>query len=207
MFFHHYFGGALFAIPYIGLGLNLIPSLAIGIVAYGAGNLIFKEKGLEVNLNNQDNLYETLKKAKEMVKQLNDLSYKLEKQELSEQVRRLCEISNKIIDTISKKPEKLVHANTFLNYYLPVTIKIISRYDEIENQQLNTEESRKFMKSIQNMMQKIEHAFTEQLNNMYKTEMIDTDAELKVFETMLKSDGFVDEFDLKISNGGENIEK
>ena len=54
----------------------------------------------------------------------------------------------------------------------------------------------KFMKSVQDMTEKIKSAFNEQLNNMYKSEMIDTDAELKVFETMLKSDGFLDEINI-----------
>lgn len=162
-------------------------------MAYGAGTLIFKDKETNsINSNGEENLYEILKQAKELTKQLKDLSNQLEKEELSKKVRSICEIANNIIDTIYKKPEKLSQANTFLNYYLPVTIKIIKRYDEIENQKLNTKESKKFMESIQKMMDKIEYAFREQLNNMYKTEMIDTDAEIKVFETMLKSDGFVD---------------
>ena len=89
-------------------------------------------------------------------------------------------------------------ANNFLKYYLPVTIKILTRYDEIENQKLNTPETNKFMKSVQDMMEKIKNAFNEQLNNMYQAEIIDTDAEIKVFEGMLKADGFIDEIDFKI---------
>ena len=46
------------------------------------------------------------------------------------------------------------------------------------------------------MTEKIKNAFNEQLNNMYQTEMIDTDAEIKVFESMLKSDGFLDDINI-----------
>ena len=135
-----------------------------------------------------------------MTSEINNISKKLEDRDLIENVKEICDISNKIRDTLSKKPEKLVQANNFLNYYLPVTIKILNRYDEIENQRLNTKESQKFMKSVQNMTCKIKEAFNEQLNNMYQTEMIDTDAEIKVFETMLKADGFIDEIDLNKNN-------
>ena len=83
-----------------------------------------------------------------------------------------------------------------MNYYLPVTIKILTRYDEIENQRLNTTESKEFMESVKKMTEKIKNAFNEQLNNMYQTEMIDTDAEIKVFESMLKSDGFLDDINI-----------
>ena len=83
---------------------------------------------------------------------------------------------------------------------MPVTIKILERYDEIENQKLATKESKKFMASVEDMIEKIKTAFEEQLSNIYQTEMIDTNAELKVFESMLKSDGFLDEIDFKIEN-------
>lgn len=194
-------GGAFFAVPYLALGIELIPSVAISAVAYGAGALIVK--GMDKNKidisNNGQNLYEILKKAKEMVAQINTISKQLENKILVENVNKICETSNKIIDTLSKNPNKLGQVNNFLNYYLPVTIKILNRYDEIENQKLNTPESEKFMKSVQEMTCKIKDAFNEQLNNLYQTEMIDTDAELKVFDAMLKSDGFIDEinFDIK----------
>ena len=54
------------------------------------------------------------------------------------------------------------------------------------------------MSSVENMIEKIKDAFEEQLSNIYQTEMVDTDAELKVFESMLKADGFFDEIDFNI---------
>ena len=56
------------------------------------------------------------------------------------------------------------------------------------------------MDSVEEMIDKIKKAFEEQLSNIYQTEMVDTDAELKVFESMLKSDGFLDEIDFNVEN-------
>ena len=68
-----------------------------------------------------------------------------------------------------------------------------------KNQKLNTEDSKKFMESTQKMVKKINEAFKKQLSNLYQSDMIDTDAEMKVFDTMLKSDGYdVDDNDFKI---------
>ena len=105
----------------------------------------------------------------------------------------------KIIETVEKKPDSYKKMNNFFNYYLPVTINILTKYDEIENQKLNTEDSKKFMESTQKMVKKINEAFKKQLSNLYQSDMIDTDAEMKVFDTMLKSDGYdVDDNDFKI---------
>ena len=189
-------GGAFFAVPYVALGIELLPSLAISAAAYGAGTLIFKDRNkLDLSIDKK-NLYDILKEAKEETLQISNLSKQIEDKEVVENIEQICDISNKIIDTLSKNPNKLGQARNFLNYYLPVTIKILTRYDEIENQRLNTTESKEFMESVKKMTEKIKNAFNEQLNNMYQTEMIDTDAEIKVFESMLKSDGFLDDINI-----------
>lgn len=190
-------GGTFFAVPYLALGVQLVPSLAISAAAYGAGTLIFKDRNKIDYSTKNTNLYEILKNAKAQTAQIDNISKQLEDRELVANVQDICNTSNKIIDTLSKNPGKLAQVNNFINYYLPVTIKILQRYDEIENQRLNSEESQKFMKSVRDMIVKIKEAFREQLNNMYQAEIIDTDAELKVFEEMLKSDGFLGDINIK----------
>ena len=182
-------GGTFFAVPYLALGVQLVPSLAISAVAYGAGTLIFKDRSKIDYSTKNTNLYEILKNAKSQTTQIFDISKQLEDRELIANVQDIC--------NTSKNPGKLSQVNNFINYYLPVTIKILQRYDEIENQKLNSEESQKFMKSVRDMIAKIKEAFHEQLNNMYQAEIIDTDAELKVFEEMLKSDGFLGDINIK----------
>ncbi len=198
-------GGVFFAIPYLALSVPIWESVGIAGAAFGAGMLMF---GREKNENmvftaGGENLYEILKQAKDNTTRLNELSKALESQSLVSNVREICNTSNKIIDTLSKKPEKLKQANNFLNYYLPVTIKILTRYDEIENQKISTKESKKFMSSIEEMIGNIKEAFEKQLSNLYQTDMVDTDAEIKVFQSMLKMDGFTDAQDFNIKGDGE----
>ena len=194
-------GSAFFAVPYLALGIPWWTCTIMAGAAYGAGMLLFKgriSKDLELSYHS-DNLYDILKQAKENTASLREISKQLENTVLVNNVKEICNISDKIITTLSKKPEKLKQANNFLNYYLPVTIKILKRYDEIENQKLTSKDSANFMNSIQEMIIKIKEAFNSQLNNLYQSDMIDTDAEIKVFEAMLKMDGFTEQtdFDLK----------
>lgn len=196
-------GGSFFAVPYLALNVPIWGSALMAGAAFGAGMLLFgrpKENTLELTYTT-DNHYEILKQAKENTNQLRELAKQLESVKLVNDVKEICNTSNKIIDTLSKKPEKLKQANNFLNYYLPVTIKILRRYDEIENQELSTKESIKFMNSIQEMIEKIKVAFENQLSNLYQSDMVDTDAEIKVFETMLKMDGFTEDKDFNIKKG------
>lgn len=113
-------------------------------------------------------------------------------------IKEINDTVNKIIYAIEKKPEKYKNIGNFFDYYLPVTIKILNRYDEIENQRLTTEESKKFMRSTERMIKKINEAFKKQLSNLYQSDIIDTDAEMKVFEAMLKSEGYDEDNDFDI---------
>ena len=199
-------GGTFFAIPYLACGISAIPAVAIGIAAYGAGILIFNDKSkIDISDNIEESDKEALKKAKELIEKMKTISTKLENPEIVKNTRNICDTSNKIVDAVNKNPQKLKNVRNFLNYYLPITIKILERYDEIENQKLTTKESKKFMSSVEEMIAKIKVAFEEQLTNVYQTEMVDTNAELKVFETMLKSDGFLDEMNIKIENKKEEV--
>ena len=54
------------------------------------------------------------------------------------------------------------------------------------------------MKSTERMIKKINEAFKKQLSNLYQSDIIDTDAEMKVFEAMLKSEGYDEDNDFDI---------
>ena len=172
-----------------------MPSLAIGAAAFGAGELVlYKKDKQEIK---SLSLVETLKAARNKNRQITGMINKIEDSELRQNIRDVSDTITKIIDTIEKEPKKLNKMNNFFEYYLPVTLNILTRYDEIENQRLSSEESKKFMSQTKNMMEKINNAFKNQLSNLYQSDIVDTDAEMKVFEGMLKVDGYDTSTDFK----------
>ena len=102
----------------------------------------------------------------------------------------------KLLRRLKKNP--INHAHSFFDYYLPRTLTILNKYDVIENQALEAEEIKKFMASTEKMIAKIKESFKSQLANLYQVDLLDTDAEMKVFESMLKSEGFTDTDDFNI---------
>jgi len=177
--------------------MGILPSIAIGAAAFGAGELIFRKKETEKE-EKTITFSKMISEAKDKNYQISKIIPLLEDRELVENVTEINKTAAKIISTVEKNPNKKEKAEKFFDYYLPVTISILKHYDEIENQNLDTEESKKFMESTQKMAKKIKEAFEKQLSNLYQSDMIDTDAEMKVFETMLKSDGYYGEDDFKI---------
>ena len=130
--------------------------------------------------------------------QIANMIPKVEDQNLKKQIREINETVTKIIETLQKKPYNAKKMNSFFEYYLPVTLNILKKYDEIENQKLGSEDSKKFMGKTQNMIEKINLAFKNQLNALYQSEIVDTDAEMKVLDNLLKADGYSAEDDFEI---------
>ena len=196
-------GSAFFAIPYLALSLPILPSVLIGTSAFVAGELVLTKNKKTLKEENF-NLYKVLENAKKQNKRIIEAKSYIDNDEIKAYLTSINDSTSKIIKTIEKKPKKIKNIDNFFDYYLPITVKIINRYDEIENNNLSSKDSKKFMTSTINMLASIDKAFRNILNNLYQKEIIDMDAEMKVFSSMLKADGFNEnELEVKENNNGE----
>lgn len=195
-------GSAFFAIPYLALSLPILPSVLIGTSAFVAGELVLTKNKKTLKEENF-NLYRVLENAKKQNKRIIEAKSYIDNDEIKAYLTSINDSTSKIIKTIEKTPKKIKNIDNFFDYYLPITVKIINRYDEIENNNLSSKDSKKFMTSTINMLASIDKAFRNILNNLYQKEIIDMDAEMKVFSSMLKADGFNEnELEVKENNNG-----
>ncbi len=135
------------------------------------------------------NVKDVLNKARVQNKEIRDIRNQIEDPNLKLKIWEISNTVEKIIETVSKDNGKLKKSETFFDYYLPVTIKILKRYDEIENQRLNSKDSKKFMGEAQRLIDEVDSAFKKQLSSLYTKDIVDADAEIKVFDMMLKAEG------------------
>ena len=195
-------GSAFFAVPYLALSLPILPSVLIGASAFVAGELILTKNKKTLKEENF-NLYKVLENAKKQNKRIIEAKSYINNYEIKAYLTSINESTSKIIKAIEKTPKKIKNIDNFFDYYLPITVKIINRYDEIENNDLSAKDSKKFMSSTINMLSSIDKAFKNILNNLYQKEIIDMSAEMKVFSSMLKADGFNEnELEVKEDNNG-----
>ena len=182
-------GGMFFAVPYLALSIPVFPSVIIGACAFGAGELVFGDKKLTLKDTNRS-LYDILELAKRQNKHILDMIPLIEDESIQKELNEIHESVSKIINTISKNPAKSRQANNFFDYYLPITIKLVDRYDEIENQKLTSKDSKTFFQSTNKMIREINKSYKSILSSLYQSELVDMDAEMKVFDSLLKADGY-----------------
>ena len=191
-------GSAFFAIPYLALSLPLLPSALIGTGAFIAGELLLSSD--EKNQIPTESVKKTLESAKDESKDIYNMRNKIEDEDLKKYIINISTSANKIISTIEKEPKKIRKIANFFDYYLPVTLSIIKRYDEIENQNLSSQEMKEFISSTKLMLKSADEAFNKILERLYQNDMINIDADMKVFNSMLKADGYDGEEIIKEDN-------
>lgn len=196
-------GGSFFAIPYVFLAVPVLPSLAIGTSAFVAGELLFSKSKKDDFEIEKINIKKVLNVAKEQNRHIYNIKDKIDNDKIKNNLIEINKSVDKIISTIEKEPYKVKNLNNFFDYYLPITVKIVDRYDEIEDNNLSSKDSKKILKSTDEMVENINYAFKKMLDNLYKRDIIDMDTEIKVFNSMLASDGFDNnELGIKEDNNG-----
>ena len=202
-----FLGSAFFAIPYVGLSLALGPSLVIGAAAFGASELIFSDVKTKETLKSSNKpLYVKINNAKKQNKEIINLIPKVEKETTKKNLNEIHSTVTKIIDVVEKDPKKGDRLNNFFEYYLPVLIKIVNRYDEIENQKLVSKDGKAFMDKADKMIDNTKGAFESILSSLYQDDITDADADMKVYNLMLKADGIVGD-NLLMKGSDEDNEK
>ncbi len=185
-------GGTFFAIPYVGLSIGLLPALAIGATGFIASELVISDAKEEpLKLTNKD-AYKKVVAAKKQNEEISKLIPKVETEKTKQNLTEIHDTVNKIISTVEKKPKKIDKLDNFFEYYLPVLIKIVNRYDEVENQSLKSEDGKSFIKKADKMISDTNVAFQSLLSSLYQKDIMDVDADIEVYNLMMKADGMVD---------------
>ena len=107
---------------------------------------------------------------------------------LSAKIDRLEEITARIFRAVEEDPKKRARIDTFLNYYLPTTQKLLDSYAEFEAAGVEGENLRQAKSRIESTMDSIVRGFEHQLDELYKADALDVDSDIRVMETMLERD-------------------
>jgi len=112
---------------------------------------------------------------------------------MSAKIDRIEEITGKILAYQKTHPNKESQLRTFLNYYLPTTLKILRAYAQLDAQGIEGENISAAKKRIEDMMDQVVSGFEKQLDKLFQDDAMDITSDVEVLENMLKKDGLSDE--------------
>ena len=124
---------------------------------------------------------------------------------LSAKIRRLEDVTAGIFQAVQADPAKRSRIDTFLNYYLPTTQKLLDSYARFESAGVEGENLRQAKARIEKTMDSIVAGFEHQLDQLYKDDAMDVDSDIRVMETMLHRDTATGEQDFGL--GGTAVQQ
>lgn len=120
------------------------------------------------------------------IRRLND---DIDDEVMSRKIDRIGEITSKIFAFQKEHPNRAGQLRSFLNYYLPTTLKILKAYARMEEQGIEGENIRSAKKRIEGMMDKVVDGFEAQLDKLFQDDAMDIATDIQVLERMLEKDG------------------
>lgn len=124
-----------------------------------------------------------------IIQQIRRLNDEIQDAEVSERIDRIEAHTRNIFDYVTDHPEAKPQIRTFLNYYLPTTLKLLESYSRIERVGVAGENMRKSKENIERILDLLAVGFEQQVDQLFRNESIDISSDVSVLETMMKKDG------------------
>lgn len=136
-----------------------------------------KEK--KIDLSSEDKILYEIRRANE----------RIPGEEISRKIDRIEEITRAILEYLKKHPERSSELHTFLDYYLPTTLKMLNTYAELDEQGMTGQNIETTKRRIEGILDKVVEGFELQLDKLYEGDMLDISSDIDVMEKMLQRDG------------------
>lgn len=166
--------------------------------------LNLKKQQIAKEINNEksnEEIYNSEKEEKESIirvgrgyiEQIKQIRNDLYKEEIAIKLDKLGNIANQILNQVEKNPKKIQEVNKFINHYLPITIKLINSYKDINNQLIQGENIENAKIEIEKSIDLINTAFENLLDDLFEDVVLDVSTDISVLKTLFKQEGLVEE--------------
>ena len=123
------------------------------------------------------------------IRHMDDL---IQDEDISKKIRRIESVTADIFAAVKKKPERRNEIRTFMNYYLPTTMKLLDAYATLEKQSAPGQNILSAKENIEKTLDMLVYAFEGQLDRMFESEARDISTDITVLERMMAKDGLTE---------------
>ena len=170
--------------------------LPAGYLDMSCGELVLSDQGLEDEPEpeppeqpQQEEEPLDIRDDNAVLREIRRLNDDIDDEAMSRKIDRIGEITSKIYSYAKQNPGREEELRSFLNYYLPTTLKILRAYARMEEQGVEGENIRAAKARIEGMMDKVADGFERQLDRLFRVDTMDITADVEVLERMLEKDG------------------
>ena len=139
----------------------------------------------------QKELMQLVAEGDRYVKEIRRLNDEILGEDISSQLDKIEEIIASIFEIIKRKPEKRSELRKLMQYYLPMTVKVVTSYRDFENERVPSKQLEESKKEIRETLEKVITAFEALREKIFQEEVLDVSTDLDVLEAMMSQEGLI----------------
>lgn len=110
-------------------------------------------------------------------------------EEISAKISRMELIVDRIFERAKSHPEIIPDLKRLMDYYLPMTVKLLDAYEDMDRQPVQGENIRSSKKEIEETLDTLNLAFEKLLDSVFQEVAWDVSSDISVLNTMLAQEG------------------
>lgn len=140
-------------------------------------------------------IQEVLERGDAFIAQIRKCNDAIPGEEISEKIYRMELIVQRIFERAEAHPEIVPDLKKLMDYYLPMTVKLLGAYADMDAQPIQGETIQASKREIEASLDTLNLAFEKLLDSIFKDTALDVSSDISVLNTMLAQEGLAeDEF-------------
>lgn len=134
-----------------------------------------------------------VKTGDEYVKKIREANDAIPGEEISAKISRMETLVDRIFDRVEQNPESVDDIRRLMEYYLPMTIKLLDAYEDLDAQPVQGENIISSKKEIEKTLDTLNTAFEKLLDDLFQDTAWDVSSDISVLHAMLAQEGLTED--------------
>ena len=136
---------------------------------------------------------EVLDRGNAFISQIRACNDAIPGEEISEKISRMELIVRRIFDRAEAHPEVVPDLKKLMDYYLPMTVKLLNAYADMDAQPVQGETIQASKKEIEATLDTLNLAFEKLLDDLFRDSAMDVSSDISVLNTLLAQEGLTED--------------
>ena len=154
-----------------------------------------KEQAEQVQSAVSPKVQEVLDRGNAYLREIRRCNDEIPGEEISAKISRMESIVQRIFERAEAHPEIIPDLKKLMDYYLPMTVKLLNAYADMDRQPIQGETIQASKKEIDATLDTLNLAFEKLLDSVFQDTAMDVSSDISVLQTLLAQEGLTgDEF-------------
>ncbi|CCX93454.1 5-bromo-4-chloroindolyl phosphate hydrolysis protein [Firmicutes bacterium CAG:110] len=138
-------------------------------------------------------MQEVLDRGNAFIAQIRACNDAIPGEEISEKISRMELIVCRIFERAEAHPEVVPDLKKLMDYYLPMTVKLLNAYADMDAQPVQGENIQASKKEIEATLDTLNLAFEKLLDDLFRDSAMDVSSDISVLNTLLAQEGLTED--------------